>query len=111
MTPMIDVVFLLLVFFMLASSFDRDVPIRISTAGGGSALTDPPRLIDIALDSLRLNGLEVAIGDMAAALDRVVSSRGDTIVLRPRESADLQRLVDVMSALSEQGFTALVLLE
>ena len=111
MTPMIDVVFLLLVFFMLASSFDRDVPIRIGVAGGESAITGPPRLIDITPDGLRLNGRAVAIDGVAAALDQVVASRADTIVLRPREGADLQRLVDVMSALNEQGFSALALLE
>ncbi len=111
MTPMIDVVFLLLVFFMLASSFDRDVPIKISTGGGESAITGSPRLIDIAPDMLRLNGRAVALEELTAALDAVISSRTDMIVLRPREGADLQRLVDVMSALSAQGFTALVLLE
>jgi len=111
MTPMIDVVFLLLVFFMLASSFDRDVAIRIGVVGGGGAISGPPRLIDIAPERLRLNGRIVPIEDMAAALDQVVSARADTIVLRPSGEVELQRLVDVMSALDDQGFTALVLLE
>lgn len=111
MTPMIDVVFLLLVFFMLASSFDRDVAIRIGLAGGDSAISGPPRLIDIAPDRLRLNGRFVPIEEMAHALDQVVSTRADTIVLRPNGQVELQRLVDVMSALNDQGFTALVLFE
>ena len=111
MTPMIDVVFLLLVFFMLVSSFDRDAPIKISKAGAGGAISGPPRLVDIAPDSLRLNGQPVPPGDLAIALDRVVSDRADTVVLRPRAGAELQRLVDVLSLLNEQGFTALVLIE
>jgi len=109
--PMIDVVFLLLIFFMLASSFERDVAIQVNTGGGNSTLSGPPRLIDIAPDNLRLNGHVVSFENMATALDEVVSNRTDAIVLRPRDGADLQRLVDVMSALGEQGFSALVLLE
>ena len=111
LTPMIDVVFLLLIFFMLASSFERDVAIQVNAGGGNSAQTGPPRLIDIGADDLRLNGLSVSIDDLAAALDQVVESRADTVVLRPGEGADLQRMVDVMSALGDQGFSALVLLE
>ncbi len=111
LTPMIDVVFLLLIFFMLASSFERDVAIQVNAGGGSSTLTGPPRLIDIAPDDLRLNGHLVSIDDMASALDQVVKSRTDTIILRPGDGADLQRMVDVMSALRDQGFSALVLLE
>ena len=111
MTPLSDVVFLLLVFFMLVSSFERNVPIEIRTAGALSAVSGPPRLIDIDPDGLRLNGQPVPIEEIAAALDQVVSNRSDTLILRPGDGVDLQRMVDVMSALSEHGFSALVLLE
>ncbi|MGI9394135.1 MAG: ExbD/TolR family protein [Boseongicola sp.] len=111
MTPMIDVVFLLLIFFMLASSFEREVAIQIGASGGNSALSGPPRVIDITPNGLRLNGRAVPLGDMAAELDQVVAKRSDAIVLRPRDGTDLQLLVDVMSNLGAQGFSALVLLE
>ena len=111
LTPLIDVVFLLLIFFMLASSFDRDAPIQISSAGGTDAVNGPPRLIDILSDRLRLNGQLLSLDDIAPALDQIVTSRSDTIVLRPKREVDLQRMVDVMSALNELGFTGLVLLE
>ncbi|MGI9388544.1 MAG: ExbD/TolR family protein [Boseongicola sp.] len=111
MTPMIDVVFLLLIFFMLASSFEREVAIQISAAGERGVLSSAPRIIDIAPSSLRLNGRVVLLGEMAAELDQIVAKRSDAIVLRPRNGADLQRLVDVMSKLGGLGFSALVLLE
>ena len=37
LTPMIDVVFLLLVFFMLAARFGQDTRLPMSTAGGAAA--------------------------------------------------------------------------
>ena len=35
----------------------------------------------------------------------------DPVVLRPRDGSSLQRLVDVMEALSAAGYTGLILVE
>lgn len=60
LTPMIDVVFLLLVFFMLASRFGLDKAIPLSPAlPGGSTYTGAPRLISVAPKTMRLNGLTI----------------------------------------------------
>lgn len=55
LTPMIDVVFLLLVFFMLASRFGLEamMPLPLVGAGGG-AYSGPPRLVDISRTPWRL---------------------------------------------------------
>ena len=47
LTPMIDVVFLLLVFFMLAARFGHDLSLPMATGGGGDAYDGPPRLVVI----------------------------------------------------------------
>jgi len=47
LTPMIDVVFLLLVFFMLASRFGVDTVVPFPLAGGGGSYAGPPRLVDM----------------------------------------------------------------
>ena len=36
---------------------------------------------------------------------------GGAVILRPRDEADLQRLVEVMDLLREAGFTDLILIE
>ncbi|WP_103334206.1 ExbD/TolR family protein [Pseudotabrizicola formosa] len=111
LTPMIDVVFLLLVFFMLASRFGTDRALPLSVAGGGGAYSGPPRLIDLAGDSLRLNGVEIAPEALAGALQSLTDSPADAIILRAGDGADLQALVAVMDRLTGAGFTRLVLVE
>jgi len=111
LTPMIDVVFLLLVFFMLASQFGRDAAVRLSGAGAGAAYSGPPRLIDIAPDGLTLNGLGIDIAGLPEALIPLTQDPGDTVILRGKDGATLQRLLDVAQALQTAGFANLVVVE
>jgi biopolymer transport protein ExbD len=107
---MIDVVFLLLVFFMLAARFGITGTVPVSTAGGG-AYEGPPRLVEVTEGGVMLNGLPVDPGDLPDALQPLVSAPDDAIVLRAGDGVALQRLVDVMTALRAAGFTRLVLVE
>jgi biopolymer transport protein ExbD len=111
LTPMIDVVFLLLVFFMLASQFGRDAAVRLSGAGAGAAYSGPPRLIDIAPDGLTLNGLGIDIAGLPEALSPLTQDPDDTVILRGKDGATLQRLLDVAQALQTAGFANLVVVE
>lgn len=112
LTPMIDVVFLLLVFFMLAARFGPETVLRLSAGGtGADAWQGPPRLIDVAPEALTLNGVAVGIDDLAAALAPLMPDRAAPVVLRARDGADLQRLIDVMAALRAAGLATLVLVE
>ncbi|MFC3614182.1 ExbD/TolR family protein [Lutimaribacter marinistellae] len=110
LTPMIDVVFLLLVFFMLASRFGTEamMPLPLA-ASGGDGYSGPPRLVDIAPESVALNGRPVA--DLPAALAPLMTAPDDMVILRGRDGADLQRVVDVAETLRAAGLSALVLVE
>jgi biopolymer transport protein ExbD len=111
LTPMIDVVFLLLVFFMLVSRFGVDRVLPLSMAGGGGGWSGPPRLVDVAPDALALNGVPVGADALAGALAPLMAGPDDPVVLRARDGAPLQALVTVMEALGAAGFTRLVLVE
>lgn len=113
LTPMIDVVFLLLVFFMLASRFGNDMQLPLNAAGSGdnAAYHGPPRLIDIHPDAVILNGTSVSLTTLATELDALTESGDDTIVLRARDETPLQRVVEVMQKLTAAGFTKLVMVE
>ncbi len=112
LTPMIDVVFLLLIFFMLASRFGIDRALPLVPASGASApYSGPPRLIDISPDGLALNGMPIAADSLPAALAPLMQSPDDAVILRPRDGADLQALVGVMDSLSQSGLTRLLLVE
>jgi biopolymer transport protein ExbD len=111
LTPMIDVVFLLLVFFMLASRFGADRALPLSVAGQGGDYSGPPRLVEIRPEAITLNGIVVAPEDLATALAPLMEAPDDLIVLRARDGADLQSLVGAMDALTAAGHSRLVLVE
>ena len=111
LTPMIDVVFLLLVFFMLASQFGHDRALPLSLGAGGGAYDGPPRLVTIGPEGPALNGTPVAPEALAKALAPLMSAPTDTVVLRPAPGSTLQAVADVATALNAAGITRLVVVE
>ncbi len=111
LTPLIDVVFLLLVFFMLAAQVGREASLPLSAGGGGQGWSGPPRLVDIRPEGLALNGRAMTLDALPAALGGLTRSASDAIVLRPRDGATAQRLIDVAEALEAAGFSALAVVE
>ncbi|MBO9453494.1 biopolymer transporter ExbD [Tropicibacter sp. R16_0] len=111
LTPMIDVVFHLLVFFMLASQFGVDRVVTLASGGVGADYSGPPRLVHITADDVRLNGISVTVNDLPDRLRPLTQTANDTIVLRAGADASYQALMDVASALSAAGFTALAVVE
>jgi biopolymer transport protein ExbD len=113
LTPLIDVVFILLVFFMLAASYLdwRGIDLRVS---GPGKVSDAPsdtvviRLLDDG--SLTLNGAAVAEatldGRVAALVEQIP---GRAIVLRPQGSVTLQRAIDLFDRLKAAGAANLTL--
>lgn len=111
LAPMIDVVFLLLVFFMLVSQFGRDRILPLATGGAGDAYQGPPRLVLVTGEGLRLNGVPVEPEMLAERLQPLTSKKSDAIILRPDASASLQQLMDAAGLLTAAGFTGLVIME
>lgn len=112
LTPMIDVVLLLLVFFMIVSRFGGEgaVPLTLG-AGQGAAWQGPPRLVDVgAAGALRLNGQAVADGaGLVAALGPLMPAPDAPVVLRAGAGADVQHLINVMAQLRAAGIARLIL--
>lgn len=108
---MIDVVFLLLVFFMLAARFGIDEVVPLPLASGSDDLSGPPRLIDVLPEGQRLNGVPLSPQALTAELDRLLPSPEAAIILRGRQGADLQRIVTVTELLRAAGYGNVVLVE
>jgi biopolymer transport protein ExbD len=108
---MIDVVFLLLVFFMLASRFGSDAVLQLPLAGQGGSYDGPPRLIGIGANNLDVNGVPVADKNLTQALAPLMTSPADMLILRGRDGANLQRITDVTTLLRQAGLTNFVLVE
>jgi biopolymer transport protein ExbD len=108
---MIDVVFLLLVFFMLVSRFGADQILPLPMAGGTNSYEGPPRLIDVHPNALLLNGVPVNDQNITAAVAKLMAKPTDTIILRGQDGAQLQRIVTVLDVLSDAGYSSVVLVE
>lgn len=111
LTPLIDVVFLLLIFFMLASRFAVETRLDLAAGGSGAGYSGPPRLVSIRADGLALNGTETPLAELPAAVGRLMAEPSQLIVLRAEEGAEVQRVVVVLDALKSAGFEKLALVE
>ncbi|MFN3936450.1 MAG: ExbD/TolR family protein [Gemmobacter sp.] len=112
LTPMIDVVFLLMVFFMLVARFGVEAVVPVAPPGqGGDAWKGPPRLIALSPDGVRLNGLPVAVPDLPTALVPLMTAPDDPVVLRAEEGISLQQLLDLVTGLRAAGIARIVVAE
>lgn len=112
LTPLIDVVFILLLFFMLASSLGRyqGIPLNTPSVSSAPAQSDE-NLVRIAIagdGSLRLDGETF---ELEALIERLDTRRAETSNLRvqldPEDSVSLQRLLSIADALSAAGIQTL----
>lgn len=104
MTSLIDVIFLLLLFFMLSSTFSRFAEVELSAASAGAASgQDVTRsFLQLGEDTLRLNGQDVvlaALADRFAQLDPKVETL--SVIVSLRDDVTAQRLTDVLVVLRE----------
>jgi biopolymer transport protein ExbD len=112
LTPLVDVVFLLLVFFMLAARFGPERALPLAAAGtGADEWEGPPRLVTVGQGGVALNGVPVSLDGLAEALALLMPTPDAPVVLRPAAGADVQAMVDVLAALAAAGHANLVVLE
>ena len=99
LTPIIDVVFLLLVFFMLASTFtvDRQVNLLSETIDGMSQYDEHPRLIEIKNDKLLINGVEADDTVAIKRLEEITLDLSQIIIVQVLGGTSTQRMLDAVS--------------
>jgi biopolymer transport protein ExbD len=106
LTPMIDVVFLLLIFFMLVARFGIDKVIDInlpSALGHNSKYEGAPRLVEIKSSKIvSLNGTEIPLGQLSSKLSKLMPNPNALIILRSSAEANTQDLLDVLLYLKSE---------
>lgn len=107
LTPLIDVVFLLLVFFMLASTFLKFGTVKLETAGAGGAPGDISKIALVHIgpeNDFRVAGVPVATDGLEAAL-RKLSAEGKTdAVIVLRNDAKAGDLINGLTRVRSIGF-------
>ena len=106
LTPMIDVVFLLLIFFMLVARFGIDKVIDInlpSALGQSSQYEGAPRLVEIKSGKIvSLNGTEIPLDQLSSKLSKLMPNPNALIILRSSAEANTQDLLDVLLYLKSE---------
>lgn len=113
LTPLIDVVFILLVFFMLASSFLnwRSIQLDPPQRAGAGASMSGAMLIEVRSGGLRFAGQRVSTAELMERIsDRLSQDAEQRVLVKPAEGVTLQRTVGVLDRLSAAGVSNLSLI-
>lgn len=115
LTPLIDVVFLLLIFFMVTTTFTKEtrLTLQLPTAEG-EASADLPEMLEITIShdaQFAVNG-NVLVNSTIESLKKALSdlSQGNTslpLVVTADATAPHQAVVTALDAAGQLGFTRL----
>ena len=113
MTSLIDVIFLLLLFFMLSSTFTRFAELELAAGGtgGGADNTSRPVFLRLSPERLSLNGAERTLVGLPAALKAQQRTDGALpVIVALTGAVTAQRLTDLLATLRRvPGLTVPVL--
>ena len=117
LTPLIDIVFLLLIFFMVSTTFRKETELTINLPEASATPSNSePRQLEIAVDvdgRYELNGELLADQDLdtlVGALTRAGASADDPnlpVLIRADANAAHQAVVTAMDAVGQAGFRRL----
>ncbi|MEM7171619.1 MAG: biopolymer transporter ExbD [Pseudomonadota bacterium] len=106
LTPLIDVVFILLVFFMLASNFTqwRQIEIDVPQRAGQGAGAKGSVFLEVTPDGLRLSGQVISDEELSRQLSRLARVRPtQKILIKPAKGVPLQRAVIILELVDQAG--------
>lgn len=110
LTPLIDVVFLLLIFFMISTTFDKASQLEIDLpAAGSDPAALPERTIELAIDlkGRYYLGRQLLGHDRRAlrtALEQLISDDPPTLLLRADGNTPHQAVVSALDIARQVGF-------
>jgi biopolymer transport protein ExbD len=105
LTPMIDVLFLLIMFFMVATTFndmERNVEVQVpQVAEAGDSISPPqPRIVNVFADGrIDLDGRVVTAAELTASLAAKHSSSTDSsVIVRGDAACPFQHVASALGA-------------
>jgi len=111
--PLIDIVFLLLVFFMLTSTFLVPEAIELELPESSSAITQDLTPITVSLNAdgaLALNDMVIELEQLQTRIEPLISENPDSpITLKSDANTQVQQLLQVMDKIRAAGGTNVAL--
>lgn len=96
MTSLVDVIFLLLLFFMLSSTFSKFAEVELSAASGGGAASEPPIFVQLFADRVSVNGVALTLETL-----ELEPNAGQSLLVALQDGVTAQRLTDLLVALRD----------
>ncbi|MFN4170129.1 MAG: biopolymer transporter ExbD [Pseudorhodobacter sp.] len=98
-TSLIDVIFLLLLFFMLTTTFTRTTDMPFSAAGTGAAVSgEAPVFLRLMQDALSVNAAPAELEEVAGRV-RALAPEGARVLVSLGPEVRSQRLADLLAQL------------
>lgn len=115
LTPLIDVVFLLLIFFMVSTTFERETEISIELPeASGPQLTSEKKVVEISIDAKGryfVNKNEVVNTKLETLKRAIEQAAGDEkkprVILSADRNTPHQSVITAMDAARQLGFVNL----
>ena len=105
--PLIDIVFILLIFFVVTTTFARDLGIDVERPSAGSAIEQPANVLRVAIGrggELAVDGRATSSWRLEAEVqDRLIQNTEKSVLVVADRTIDAETLVDVMDACRQAG--------
>ena len=104
LTPLVDVVFLLLIFFMVSTVFvdfkrQMDISLPSSKSSVPSEVKEPVK-VELTMDKqIFLNGKKVTLEEFESALSKISVSKNNTAVIRADKNLPYGNVIKIMGIL------------
>ena len=105
--PLIDIVFILLIFFVVTTTFARDLGIDVDRPSASTAIDQPANVVRVAVGrggELAVDGRPTSAWRLSAEVqDRISDHTEKSVLVVADRSISAERLVEVMDACRQAG--------
>jgi biopolymer transport protein ExbD len=113
LTPMLDVVFIMLIFFIVTAVFVREPGVEVDRPEAVTAFTPGGGSIFIAItenDEIWLDRREIELAGVRSAIERMSSENPEAgLIIQSDSAAHNEVLIAVMDAAKEAGITEITI--
>ena len=105
--PLIDIVFILLIFFVVTTTFARDLGVEVERPSAGTATEQPANIVRVAIGrggELAVDGRATSAWRLGAEIeDRIALYADKSVLVVADRTIDAKTLVDVMDTCRQAG--------